>query len=70
MEGNNECKVSVSLGVTQIKPDDKIRTLIDRCDNLMYKAKESGRDMVVTDATKDSLDIDFYDEDEKIIYLS
>lgn len=40
---------TISLGVTQYKDDDTQETFIKRVDEALYKAKESGRNMVTTD---------------------
>ncbi|MDH5657508.1 MAG: GGDEF domain-containing protein, partial [Spirochaetia bacterium] len=42
-------KVTVSAGVTTFYPEDTDDTLLERADRLMYKAKESGKNTVVTD---------------------
>ena len=38
--------VTASFGVTQFKENDTPNTLFKRCDNALYKAKESGRNRV------------------------
>ncbi|MEA3352773.1 MAG: diguanylate cyclase [Campylobacterota bacterium] len=43
----NDIPVTISLGVTQIIDDDTKDILIKRADNLLYKAKSSGRNCVV-----------------------
>lgn len=37
---------TASFGVTQFNKDDNIEKLLNRCDDLLYKAKESGRNCV------------------------
>lgn len=43
--GTEECpgKVTVSMGISEIKPDDNEKTIIDRADKALYLAKQSGR---------------------------
>ena len=38
--------ITISIGVTKIKDDDSIDTLLHRADELLYKAKENGRNRV------------------------
>lgn len=38
--------VTISLGVTEIEPEDTLLSLKERADKALYKAKESGRDQV------------------------
>lgn len=40
-------QVSISIGVTQLRDDDSMDTLLDRADNALYKAKNEGRNRVV-----------------------
>ncbi len=40
--------LTISAGITQLKPDDTIETFIDRADLLLYKAKNNGRNQVVS----------------------
>jgi two-component system, cell cycle response regulator len=42
----NNIKITISLGVTQIREDDTSNTLIQRVDQLLYSAKNSGRNCV------------------------
>ncbi|MBQ9588797.1 MAG: GGDEF domain-containing protein [Butyrivibrio sp.] len=39
--------VTISLGVTMIKPDDTVESFVKRADEGLYQAKESGRNRVV-----------------------
>lgn len=41
-----EVKVTISLGVTAMRKEDTIESLLDRVDKLMYKSKMNGRDQV------------------------
>ncbi len=38
--------VTISFGVTRIRPDDTMETLLKRADEYLYAAKENGRDQV------------------------
>jgi diguanylate cyclase (GGDEF)-like protein len=38
--------VTVSVGLTQLLPEDNARSLLGRADNAMYRAKQAGRDRV------------------------
>ncbi|WP_281169383.1 GGDEF domain-containing protein [Sulfurospirillum arcachonense] len=40
---------TVSIGVSEVKDTDNIKTLIKRVDDYLYKAKESGRNKVISD---------------------
>ncbi|RXJ87018.1 diguanylate cyclase [Arcobacter sp. CECT 8985] len=40
-------KVTVSIGVTQIKQDDTFQKILNRADSLLYKAKDKGRNTIV-----------------------
>jgi diguanylate cyclase len=42
--------ITVSVGVAQWQPGELMADLIERCDRALYKAKEAGRNRVVTDA--------------------
>lgn len=43
---------TISVGVTEIKDNDNLETLIKRVDEYLYKSKENGRDMVTSDLIK------------------
>lgn len=49
-KGKNETigQITVSIGVTEFKPNDDAESLIQRADGFLYKAKESGRNKVVS----------------------
>ncbi|MEK7679697.1 MAG: diguanylate cyclase, partial [Deltaproteobacteria bacterium] len=40
--------VTVSLGVTEWRPDDTVGSLIERVDEALYVAKNTGRDRAVS----------------------
>lgn len=39
--------VTITLGVTHVQPGDKVESLLQRADHLMYQGKEAGRNRVV-----------------------
>jgi len=41
-----EHPLTVSLGVTEFKPNDSVQDLYDRSDKALYQAKNSGRNRV------------------------
>ncbi len=44
-----EIAVTISIGVTEIKPDDaNLEAIFNRADSAMYEAKKNGRNMIVT----------------------
>lgn len=45
--GDKQVSVTISAGGTVIRPDDNIKTLLDRADKLMYRCKASGRDCII-----------------------
>ncbi len=51
---SNPVSVTVSLGVSQIRPGDSKTSLIERVDAAMYRAKNSGRDNTKTDRDLDA----------------
>ena len=40
--------VTCSFGITQYRKNDTMQTLIKRCDNMLYSAKESGRNCIAS----------------------
>ena len=46
---DTELSVTASVGVTQRKQDESIDEALIRADNFLYFAKESGRDLVISD---------------------
>ncbi len=49
----NTVKVTASFGVTELKPvDTHIKIMLDRADILLYKAKNEGRNRVISDTKK------------------
>lgn len=45
-EGGEELNITVSIGSTLARPEDTLKTLIERADHLMYKSKRGGRNRV------------------------
>lgn len=43
---NMELQVTLSIGITQIKPGDTPKTMLDRADKALYMAKEQGRNCI------------------------
>ncbi|MDD2829077.1 MAG: GGDEF domain-containing protein [Sulfuricurvum sp.] len=41
---NEQISVTISLGLTQLRDDDTMDSLIQRSDNALYRAKENGKD--------------------------
>lgn len=42
-------KITISLGVSEIKPEDKENTIFKRVDELLYKSKASGKNKISSD---------------------
>ncbi|MGB1702920.1 MAG: diguanylate cyclase, partial [Cycloclasticus sp.] len=40
-------QVTISAGITTLKANDQVDSLIDRADKALYEAKETGRNKVV-----------------------
>ena len=45
---HNNLSVSCSFGVTQYRKEDTLESIVKRCDNMLYSAKESGRNCVAS----------------------
>jgi diguanylate cyclase len=45
--------ITVSIGVAQLQPGESMADLIERCDRALYKAKDTGRNRVVTDVARE-----------------
>jgi diguanylate cyclase len=48
LHGNEKVLITFSAGVTQMQPEDTQTTVIKRADEAMYKAKQTGKNRVVT----------------------
>ena len=48
-------RVTISIGVAQFRPGDSVTNLVERADGALYKAKETGRNRVCTEADLPSL---------------
>lgn len=46
--------LTVSIGVAQFQPGESMNELIERCDRALYRAKQSGRNLVVTETELES----------------
>jgi diguanylate cyclase (GGDEF)-like protein len=46
LEGSIEQAISVSIGVTEMKADDSLESMLSRCDEALYQAKQGGRNCV------------------------
>lgn len=44
-----ECRIFTSIGVTELAPDDTAESLIQRADQLLYRAKSEGRNCVIAE---------------------
>ncbi|WP_354625518.1 GGDEF domain-containing protein [Psychromonas sp. MME2] len=40
-------RITISLGVTQLRAAESIQTMVQRADGLLYKAKQSGRNRII-----------------------
>jgi len=40
-------KITISIGVTSLKEDDSVDSLLNRVDKALYEAKETGRNKTV-----------------------
>lgn len=47
--GDIPLSVSISVGVTVVKPEDTLESIVKRADELMYKSKEHGKNRVSAD---------------------
>ena len=43
IDGN---KITVSIGISAVLPDDNLKTMLRRADNALYEAKHAGRNRV------------------------
>lgn len=43
---NEKIRLTTSIGVSELKPDDSVNTLIKRADDALYRGKEAGRNSV------------------------
>jgi diguanylate cyclase len=48
--GEHLGRITISLGVASLRPDDTVQSLIERADNCLYAAKRTGRNKVVSEA--------------------
>lgn len=51
-DGTARVTLTVSVGATEVRPDEDIRNAIDRADAALYRAKEAGRNRVELDTTR------------------
>lgn len=50
IKDGNKLSVTVSIGVTFVREEDTLKSIVDRADRLMFKAKQAGRDRIMIDA--------------------
>ncbi|MEI8082718.1 MAG: GGDEF domain-containing protein [Actinomycetes bacterium] len=48
--GDDQVRVTVSVGATMARPGESAADVVDRADRLMYTSKSAGRNLVTTDA--------------------
>jgi len=46
MNGDEPLKVTISVGITAVRPDDTEESVVERADELMYKSKREGKNRV------------------------
>ncbi len=49
---DKEVYITVSIGVAQYKPKEEIKAFVQRVDQLMYQAKENGRDRIFSESQR------------------
>jgi len=50
LHGNEKVLITFSAGVTQMREEDNQASVIKRADEAMYKAKQTGKNRVISDA--------------------
>lgn len=53
--GENLGRVTISIGVALLRPEDDLRTIYERADQCLYAAKRNGRNMVVAEKDLDAM---------------
>ena len=46
-----ELEVTISVGVTIVRQDDSLNSIVKRADQLMYQSKDNGRNKVTSDVS-------------------
>ena len=54
--GGHPLSVTISLGVTQLLPEEAVQDMLARADALLYQAKQAGRDRVQLDGAAENRD--------------
>jgi len=52
VHGDNRLNVSVSVGITMVRPGDTAEDLVVRADHMMYNSKKTGKNRVTSDETE------------------